>query len=294
MNSNYSANMLVLPRPNAQSCQSSCGSLGITDPTYKSLLSPRRSREKVREQIKDTTVLMLGGPTISLELDQQQLDGAVDLALQVFEDYAPREYFQYYVFHTMPGQSVYHLPPDVGMVRHVAYKPQGGTAFSGSDLGGSLPIEYFYPGGGGGGFGGMGLMDPNQPVWGRMGEWVLYKQYETMYSRISSNIGGWEWLGGLNDIKLYPIPYRVHPVVVHYLQKNADFRQITEAMREGALAYAMIMLGEIRSKIMNPPGPNGGVQLNGQAMLERGYKMKEDWEARLLTRYGDVLGPTMG
>ena len=65
-------------------------------------------------------------------------------------------------------------------------------------------------------------------------------------------------------------------------------------MQEGALAFAKIILGRIRSKISNPPGPNGGVQLDGQQIPQEGLQEKKDWEERLLVRFGDLLGPSWG
>lgn len=257
-------------------------------------ISPRRKREKVREDIKDFVLVMLGAPVVKVELDQQNLDAAVDQALKVFEDYAPREYFEYYVFNTTPGQSVYELPPDVGLVRNVYYKEQGSFAFQSSDLDGALPIEYFYPGGSYASIQG-GLIDPIQPIWGRMGEWVLYKQYEQMFSRTSSNLGGWEWVGGFRHIKIYPVPCggRCGKVIVHYLQDCKDWSKVTEAMQMGALAYAKIMLGRIRSKFQNPPGPNGGMQLDGQVLVQEGNEDLKQWREDLLYRYGDILGITL-
>lgn len=267
----------------------SCNDLGATDPLVK--IGPRRSRLKVREQIKEYVLTMLGAPVIQLELDEQQIYNAIDFALQIFEDYAPAEYFQYYTFNTTPGQSVYELPPDVGYVRRVDYKETANYAFSASDLGGVIPLEYM----GAGAYGSIaGGINPQQPVWGKMGEWVLYKQYEDMYNRVSGQQGGWEWLGGYNHIKIYPIPYRSYPVIVKYLQRKPDFQQVTQAMQEGALAFSKIILGRIRSKIQNPPGPNGGVQLDGQQILQEGLEEKKEWEEKLLNKWGDLLGPSMG
>ena len=65
-------------------------------------------------------------------------------------------------------------------------------------------------------------------------------------------------------------------------------------MQEGSLAFAKIILGRIRSKISNPPGPNGGVQLDGQQILQEGLDEKKDWEEKLLNKFGDILGPSMG
>lgn len=285
-------NILYIPRPTrdeySQLCGQNCSNLGPTDPLAK--IGPRRQRQKVREQIKEYVLTMLGAPVLPLELDDQQVENAIDFALQIFEDYAPAEYFQYYTFYTTPGQSVYNLPPDVGFIRDISYKETANYAFSSSDLGGVIPLEYM----GAGAYGSIaGGINPQQPVWGKMSEWVMYKQYEDMYNRVSGQQGGWEWLAGYNTIKLYPVPYRTYPVAIRYLQKRPDFAMVTQAMQEGALAFAKIILGRIRSKIQNPPGPNGGVQLDGQQILQEGIEEKKQWQEDLIFRYGDVLGPKM-
>jgi len=253
-----------------------------------SLIGNRPKRENVRQQLHDYVLLKLGAPSIEIELDEQQLDLAVDEALDVWEDYAPREFYQYYTFQTLPGKSVYEMPPEVGHIRNVFYKEQAQFAFQASDLDGAIPVEYFYPGGAYSSIQG-GLIDPIQPIWGRMGEWALYKQYEHMYSRLSSNIGGWEWVGGRNNIKLYPVPCAPQYAIVHYLQKCKDWDCNYQSIREGALASAMMMVGEIRSKYQNIPGPMGGTVLNGQDILQRGKDMWDKWEERLIYRYGDFL-----
>ena len=235
-------------------------------------------------------MLELGAPVIDLELDQQQLDYAVDRALKTIEEYAPREYFDYYSFMTTPGKSVYELPPDVGFVRNVYYQEMGQTAFSAGELGGVIPLEYFA---GGVGYE-NGFLNPTQPVWGQMGPWVLYKQYEQMFSRVSSALGGWEWVGGFRHIKLYPTPCRPSYALVHYIQRCKDWTCVTDSMIEGAIAYAKIMVGRIRSKFQNIPGPSGGIILDGQAILQEGNQEKKEWEERLITRFGDVLPITMG
>jgi hypothetical protein len=84
------------------------------------------------------------------------------------------------------------------------------------------------------------------------------------------------------------IPYRVHRVVVHYLQKNNDWGRVQQVMQDGALAHAKIMLGRIRSKIKNPPGPNGGIQLDGDTLLQEGREDRTKWLEDLIVRYGDL------
>ena len=283
-------NTLAVNRPSmtnmdSMQCNSTCNDLGPVDPLNKSQIGPRKKREKVREQIKDYCMLMLGAPVIKLELDMQNLDLAVDQAMKIFEDYAGREHFQYYVFNTLPGQSVYTMPPEVGIIRNVFYREVGNNAFQASDLGGVIPIEY-YTGASGTILGGM--IDPVQPVYGKMGEWVLYKQYQQMYSRTSSALGGWEFLGGLNSIKLYPVPYMIQKVMVHHLQKNKDWGEVTQAIQEGALTYAKEQLGRIRSKYQSVPGAGGSVAMDGQQLLQEAREDRQKWFEDLIYKFGDL------
>lgn len=286
-------NTLAINRPSrdrlaSMPCSSSCSAGGGRCDG----VGPRPNREKVRQDIRDYILNMLGAPTLPLELDEQNIDFCIDQALKIFEDYAGREYYSYHTFRTIPGKSVYEMPPDVGLIRNVFYKEFGTFAFQASDLDGAIPIEYFYPGGSYASIQG-GLIDPVQPIWGRMGEWVLYKQYEQMYSRVSSNLGGWEFVGGLRHIKLYPIPYKGQLVIVHYLQKCKDWGEVTQAMQEGALTYAKEILGRIRGRIKNPPGPNGGIQLDGDQLIQEAREDRQKWFEDLIYKFGDILPITL-
>jgi hypothetical protein len=276
----------------SMSCNSSCSELGPLDPLNKNQMSPRRQREKVREQIKEYCLHMLGAPVVKLEFDEQNLDFCVDQAMKVFEDYAGREYFSYYVFDSVPGKSIYEMPPDVGMIRNVFYKETGTFAFQSTDLNGAIPIEYFYPGGAYASIQG-GLIDPVQPIWGRMGEWTLYKQYEQMYSRVSSNLGGWEYIGNPNTVKLYPVPYRVQKVIVHYMQKQKDWADVTQSIQEGALTYIKEILGRIRSKYQSVPGAGGSVSMDGQQLLQEAREDRQKWFEDLIYKFGDILPITL-
>lgn len=270
-----------------------CGDLGPVDPLDKDCLTPRPRRELVRGQMRDSMLLMLGAPVVKVELDEQQVDFIIDYVLKIIENYAPRDYFDYYTFNTVPGQSVYEMPCDIGYVRNVFWKQHPTFAFQSSDLQGAIPIEYFYPGGAYSSIQG-GLIDPIQPIWGRMGEWTLYKMYEMMYSRVSSNIGGWEWVSDFKHIKLYPIPHRPQAVIVHYIQRNKDWPEVTEAMIEGSNALSKVILGRIRSKFVSPPGPGGGLTLDGQALLAEGLEEFKQWKENLIYRFGDIMHITWG
>lgn len=287
------SNTLVVGRPSksnmsSMQCNSTCCELGHVDPLNKNKLGPRKQREKVRMQVREYILNMLGAPVVKLELDEQNIDFCIDQAMKVFEDYAGKEYFSYYVFNTTPGKSIYEMPPEVGLIRNVYYKEMGTFAFQASDLDGSIPVEYFYPGGSYASIQG-GLIDPVQPMWGRLGEWVLYKQYEQMYSRASSNLGGWEFIGGLGTIKLYPVPYRVQKVIVHYMQRHKDWAEVTQAMQEGSLTYAKEILGRIRSKYQSVPGAGGSIAMDGSTLIQEAREDRQKWFEDLIYKFGDIL-----
>lgn len=287
-------NTLAIGRPSSQGmnsvmCSSSCGS--NTGSCGK--IGPRHKREKVREEIKDYILNMLGAPNIQLELDEQNIDFCINQALRIVEDYAPRDFYSYYTFLTQPGKSVYELPDDIGYVRSVEYKNMGTFAFQATDLGGTIPIEYFYPGGNYASIQG-GMIDPIQPIFGRMGEWQLYKNYETMYSRVSSNLGGWEFIGGYKHIKLYPVPYNMNKVAVNYIQKCKDWENVTQAMTELSLSYAKEILGRIRGRIKNLPGPGGGIQLDGDQLIAEAKEERKQCMEDLIYKFGEPGIITMG
>ena len=152
MSSACGNNLLAISRPSQSSmstlqCAGTCAAddLGHADPLNKSELGPRPKRTQIRAQLRDYILNMLGAPAIKLELDEQNIDFAVDQALMIFEDYAGREYFSYHVFNTTPGVSVYKMPPDVGLIRNVFYKEMGNFAFQASDLDGAIPIGILLP-----------------------------------------------------------------------------------------------------------------------------------------------------
>lgn len=269
------------------SCNSNT-TLSAQDPLDAHLLGARPNRAKVRDQIREYILHMLGAPAMELELDEQNIDFCVDQALMIFEDYAPPEYFTYYSFDTIPGKSVYKLRPDVGHVLQVYYNEHPRPGIYANEIGGSLPIEFMYPGTSmAGGFGGF---QPNFPMWGDAGTFAAYTAYGSMFTKLASAIGSWEWVDDYHTIKLYPTPFRSINVSVHYLQKNKDWPRVTQAMQEGALSYAKEILGRIRSKYSTIPGPGGGLQLDGATLLAEAQRDREKWFHDLIWKFSPPQG----
>ena len=241
-------------------------------------------RSSVLEDITDYVLTMLGAPVVKIELDCQQINVAVNQSLRRWSEWCPPEFYEFFNFKTEPGKSAYTMPEEVLMVRDVSYRTTPRFNWFASDLQGSIPIEYFAPGGNRQGFQ-AGLVDPIQPFWGRMGDWFLYKQYEDTFSRLSSANGGWEWINNGRDFMLYPAPYGKNEVIVNYLPKNKDWDYAHQFMQEYSLCMAKMMLGRVRSKYQNIPGPGGGVVLDGERLLSEGLEEKKQLEEDLIYKW---------
>lgn len=240
----------------------------------------RPGREKVREEISDYVLLMLGAPTIRVELDTQQLTLCVDEALKKFEENAPREYFRYYKFNTIPNVSKYQLPCFVGWIRAVSYLTRASHCGH-RELGGVY--SFASPMGQYGGVSWGGYM-PAYPFWGNMGEWALFKGYLEVFNRYTSNEGAWQ-ITDDNTLHLYPNPIRELPVIVEYIERQNEWTYIESWIKEYALAMAKQIVGRIRSKYDRFVSPGGGVTLDGQRLLDEGTNEKRELEQLLIDRY---------
>ena len=258
-------------------------------------MSPRYNREKIRGEIADYIILMLGGPVIDLELDQQQLSLGVDEALRMFEEWAPQSYFEYYTFDTQPGVASYEMPCDVGLIRQVYYTAQSCDAAS--QLGGSMPLGWIGDTGYGAGGLAWGAWGYNrwQPYWGFAGEWVLFKQYEDMFERTSGRNGAWEFVESDHKIKLYPTPQVAGgQATVHYLQRQKDWSEVHQFMNEYGLALCKIMLGRIRGKYSQIVSPGQGITLDAQQLLQEGREEKLQLEKDLIYKWQEPIPINIG
>ena len=108
-----------------------------------------------------------------------------------------------------------------------------------------------------------------------------------MYARLSSQLGGWEWIGGTH-IKLYPIPCGGQLVIVHYMQRMKDWPQVTQALQEGSLSYAQEIIGRVRSKYTTPPGNATNSGLDGATLIAEAKAERDKWKEELIYKFGDL------
>ena len=75
---NCSPTTLVVGRPTkeaitAASNQQPCSGTSVIECCDETLIGPRPNRNRVKEQIREFILLMLGAPVVSIELDEQQV-----------------------------------------------------------------------------------------------------------------------------------------------------------------------------------------------------------------------------
>lgn len=262
---------------------------------YDCNVGPRFHREKIRSQIADYCIMMLGGPVIEIELDKQQISLAVNEGLKLLEEWAPSQFFKWYTFRTVAHQSVYEMPCQIGYIRSIEYMSP--TCDGATELGGAMPLGWV----GDTGYGAGGLSwgawgyNRNQPYWGYAGEWAVFKSYENMFERVSSRNGGWEFYEDLHKIKIYPTPYgNGGTVSVHYMEKKTDFKEATQFMQEYALALCKVMLGRIRGKYSSIVSAGDGVSLDAAQLLQEGNEEKKQLERDLVYKFADPVPIVMG
>ena len=247
-------------------------------------LSRRPHREPVREEIASFVVMMLGAPKVKVELNRQQLSLAVDQALKIYEQNAPRKDFDWYTFTTVPGQSRYKLECDIGIIREVVFGAGrcGPAGTYNAILGDNSVMPYvggMFPGQSSSNRGGSVI-----PGMGSMTDWAIFKGYEELFTRMTGGEPSWDYAPD-NALILYPNPQRALSVTVHYLQRQRNWQDVDYWIKRYALALAREMLGEIRSKFDRYVGPSGGTTLNGESLISRAKEEQATLEQQILDKF---------
>jgi hypothetical protein len=259
-------------------------------------LGPRPNRESAREEIADYVMAMLGAPVVRLEIDKQQLSIAVDQAIKTYERGAPRYEYQWFYFHTVPGENRYKMPCDIGFIRDVRFR--SGSLCPGGGIDDSMTLSSSIPFtgsliAGGSMIGSYGLTGSQTISHVNVGEWHLFQAYEELFQRVSSREPTWE-MAGENTIILYPMPVRALGVAVEYVQRKKDWEDVADWIKKYALALAKEMLGRIRSKYDRYVSPSGGVTMDGAALLQESREDVAKLSEELLSLGNDHLLPYVG
>jgi hypothetical protein len=250
----------------------------VTDDIGKSLYEEVPSFQASLEEfspfhreIADFILARLGYPVIRVELTPFQIRTAIDEAVQRMSYHAPVWTKQYAVFQTQLGENVYEIPRFIAdNLTYVIYKK---TLLSIQAQAGTLEFDYFI----------KYFQDAHLFSDFSVGEFYILQMHLEMVRKILSQEGAWDVLNG-NLLQLTPTPAVDDYCILEYraLDANTIHYAYKSWIKRFALACCKEILGQIRGKYQTLPGPGGGAQLNGGALIEQATQEKEKLIEELL------------
>lgn len=225
------------------------------------------------QSVYDYVLAQLGHPIVSVELTPFQVKTCIDESISKLDYHAPQWANQFAVFEASGGINVYELPQFMmNNLSYVGYKKDIlGLNYTPGSLAFDVTLAFFntnrfFQGGG-------------------LGDFFLTQQYLEIMRRVLSNEGSWSVVNG-KYLQLYPAPTETPtPVIVEY--RALDSNTINHAYRNWiqryALACAKGILGRVRGKYRNLPGPGGGAQLDGGILTQESSQEKKELVEELMT-----------
>ncbi len=236
-----------------------------------------RTSPSQRDSIKKQIMHLLGDQMIEVELDNEHLDLAVDLAVEKLRqrsDGAVKEEFLFLTLQT--DQNTYTLPQEVQEVRKIYRRGIGAHSAGGINFD---PFEAA--------FSNIYLLQAGRT--GGLATWDLFSQYQETIGRIFGSEVNFIWDYAARELTLIRKTRREEDIALHvYLHRTEDVILSDPYMRPWARDYALarskLMLGEARSKFSSGlPGPGGSVVLNGEQLKQEAQQELDRLENDLVT-----------
>jgi hypothetical protein len=214
------------------------------------------------EDIKHFIMNMLGSPTVKVELVDDQLQTAIDMAKSVFIKYLGREKYAY----TMgkARQAEYEWPDDADSIMTVYYRPASLSALG--NINQALFSDFY-----------LLATDLAVDIYESPVTYWCYMASREMLEKTYGVWGSWEMID-FRRFRIYPLPYKDQVIGIQYMSKDLDLSEDRyNLLRKLALAYSKQMLGRVRSKYANIPGSNNNMlTLDGTTLLAEGTQEEKD------------------
>ena len=217
------------------------------------------------ETINSFVLARMGHPIVRVELTPYQIKTCIDEAITKLDYHSPNWAKQFAIFDASAGVNLYSFPPWLmNSLTNVIYKK---SLLSIQAQAGTLEFDFFIK------YFQDNYLFNNFSI----GDYYLLQSTMEMTRKILGQDGTWDVIGG-KYLQLYPPPTTTpERVIIEYRALDSD--TLAPAYRNWAqrytLACAKVLLGEIRSKYAVIPGPAGGAQMNGQALIQEGMQEKQ-------------------
>ena len=234
------------------------------------------------EQLKNFINRRLGGSMITVELDPEDYELAIEMALNKYRQRSSNALQEDWIFlELQPSQANYTLAKEVMEVRQIHRRGSGGQTTSGGTEVDPFALAYtnlyLSKFGVEGGLATFDMFYQYQELAGRMfGRDILFT-----FNPVTHNLNIMRNITGPEDVALW----------VHRTKSDEELLQDPYAkmfIRDWATCECKLMLGAAYSKFQSLPGPGGSASLNGSELKTEAKEEMEQLEKDINDRlYGD-------
>lgn len=221
---------------------------------------------------------MLGGTLVDVELEDLELDLAIDITLDRYRQRSGNSMEDGYIFMTMTDQQVYQLPAEVQVVKSVLRTGYGqfGTeepfslAFVNQMYYMNSPSGMGAPGG----------------TAGFLSTYDMSAQYSELSARLFGRDVDFTWNAQTKRIQMARRPMIGEQVALEVMLIKPEDVIIDDFAAKGwirsyAMSQAKMILGQGRGKFATFAGPQGGITLNGAELKQEAVAEIEKLDAEL-------------
>ena len=245
-----------------------------------------------KQEIFDYVFAMLGGGMVDVELDPVHYETALTKALTKYRQRSDHSAEESYLFMpTIVDQNTYKLPNEVMEVRKL-FRRSVGSRTGGGD-GGSLfePFNLAYTN--------TYLLSSTNI--GGLATYDMFSQNQELVGRMFGSFIEFKWNSVTKELTLLQRPRAEETLLLYAYNYRPDEQLFADYLaidwiKSYTLAVCKFMLGEARSKFATIAGPQGGSQLNGDALKAEATAEMEKLEADVSmavaggTGYSFVIG----
>lgn len=223
--------------------------------------------------------LALGGGMVDIELDKEHYDYAIDKAVSKFRQRSSRAVEEsFMILNLAPDESTYTLPQEVIDVKVIYRASAGGVGTTGSTF---EPFEAAY----------LNMYMLNAARGQGLASFELFMGQRSLLGRMFGAYITFTWSSTTKRLALHRRIASDEAVVLHTYNYRPDEDLLADTnagpwLRDYALATAKMALGQARSKFASLAGPQGGVQLNGNDLIQQAQAELDKLDEALL-KYED-------
>ena len=254
------------------------GNGASSGPMYNQLGVGTDGSPDERRELAAKIRAMLGSMGVTVELTKEQINYAIDNALMKLRQYSSYSTNRYFFFLDLkPNQQTYVLANKcigfnkITEIRDI-YRMQAGwirTGLAGNELFGVAALQQLYT---------VGTFD--------MLSFALMSQYMKELEQLFASRIMHQWDEQTRELRLYQRIVLTERVLVDATVERSEQYLITSRhtgiwLFNFAMAECKLILGQLRGKFLNLPGPNGSTSMNAQDLISQAQTEKQALEEEL-------------